>query len=152
VASDAVKREFAVSYSSGRLGSVEYIVRARSQSEIEKRYPLFEVFEMDEATWLTAQQRGFLRAFPGPGRSEDTAISHLPEHERVALASSIHEERERALQRLQRAGHPDAFVDRAMAEQYWVDIDDDADFRVKMHDYWRDDPRYKELPPEKRLA
>jgi hypothetical protein len=35
--------------------------------------------------------------------------------------------------------------------QTWTDIDDDMDFRMQMHELWKDDVRYRELPPERRL-
>lgn len=147
-----VKREFVAEYVHG-MGNNIYLIRARSAREIVDRYPLFRVVEIDDDTGLAASDLETMRMYPGPGRARDIAVKHRNPEERRQFLRTQEELWARASRLSSEWGlSVDTSAPDMSRSQRWVDIDDDSDFRVKMHDYWRDDPRYRELPPEKRLA
>jgi hypothetical protein len=155
VASDAVKREYVAVYEHG-MGINLYLVSARSADEIVGRYPLFQLFTPDQAIdqlrGITKEYLEGLRMYPGSGRPRDAAVATRSQDERERFIEAQERHWAEALQRYRGMGILGRTMSDVADSQYWVDIDDDADFRLKMHEYWRDDPRYKELPPEKRLA
>jgi len=145
-----MKREFVAEYVHG-MGHNVFIVYAVSATDVSRRYPLFSVYELADWPSLTGDRLEWYRAFPGAGRDRDAAVRGRSEADRrgfLDFQTSVWNE---ALRRRREGGFPGTTLEDIASTQYWVDIDDDADFQWKMHELWKDDPRYRELPPEKRL-
>ncbi len=141
-----VKREYLAEYVHG-MGNNFYLINARSAQEIKDRYPLFEVSELDHSLKVSAEFLEWMRYFAGPGRPTDVAAADRSVEERRDFRAR--QQREHAALRARRETSSLGRGD--WPPQYWVDIDDDDDFRAAMHEYWKDDVRYRELPPERRL-
>jgi hypothetical protein len=137
--------EYMAEYAHG-MGSQFFLVRAPSPEVIQERYPLFSVYPLGESSH-TPEQVEILRMYPGEGRPLDTAVRNRSPEERERFVEAAMRQREEAHQRYVAANFPLP----AREQQYWVDIDDDAEFRMQMHQMWKGDERYLALPPERRL-
>jgi hypothetical protein len=145
MASVPVKREYVGWYTHG-MGLQYFLIRAGSPDEIRGRYPLFVVTTIEESK-LPAETIEMLRMYPGEGRPLDTAVLGRSPDERALFIAAAIKQRETARER----GVAMKIPEPEREWQYWVDLDDDAEFRMQMHELWKDDMRYRELPPEKRL-
>jgi len=145
MASVPVKREYVCWYTHG-MGNQYFLVRAGSPDEIRARYPLFVVTTIEESK-LPGQVIEILRMYPGEGRPLDSAVLGRSEDERVRFIAAAIEQRETARER----GVAMKIPQPKREWQYWVDIAEDGEFRMQMHELWKDDSRYRELPPEQRL-
>ncbi len=150
MASVPVKREYLCEYEHG-WGLNAYLLLARSQAEILERYPLFSVVEPDNQDRVAPWAIERLRMFPGPGRAPDIAVAARSPEERLRFREAQESAWNDTAERMASHGLPGASLSQVKSRQTWVDIDDDAEFRMQMHDLWKDDPRYRELPPERRL-
>ncbi len=140
-----LKHEFVGEYVHG-MGNQFFLIRARSAEEVRARYPLLVVVTIEESR-LPAESIELMRMYPGEGRPIDLAVAKRSHRERARFRVAAMRQRESARRRKVAANFPIP----AHEKQRWVDIDDDAEFRMQMHDLWKDDPRYRELPPERRL-
>jgi len=145
MASVPVKREYVCEYIHG-MGNGFFLIRAGSPDEIRVRYPLFVVTTIEESKLPTSMIER-LRMYPGEGRPLDSAVLGRGPDERALFIAAAIKQREVARERYVAAKFP---IPEHEA-QSWVDLDDDAEFRMQMHELWKDDMRYRELPPEKRL-
>jgi hypothetical protein len=137
--------EYMAEYVHG-MGSQFFLIRAPSPEVIKDRYALLVVYSLGESSH-TPEHLEILRMYPGEGRPLDTAVRSRSPEERARFVAAAIKQREEARQRYLAANFP--VPERE--QQYWVDIDDDAEFRMQMHELWKDDPRYLALPPRRRL-
>jgi hypothetical protein len=145
MASVPVKREYVGEYIHG-MGNNFFLIRATSPGEIRARYPLLAVSDIEESK-LPSEYIEMLRMYPGEGRPLDSAVLGRSQHERASFIAAAIKQRETAHERYVAAKFP---IPEHEAQR-WVDLDDDAEFRMQMHELWKDDMRYRELPPEQRL-
>jgi hypothetical protein len=145
-----VKTEFFAEYAHGH-GVNFFLILARSRDEIHERYPLVTVYGLDEQIGVDNEVLEHLRMYPGAGRPRDVAVLNRTSDERQRFLADQQDHWERAVERKRVARFPGASIEAESGTQRWVDIDDDADFRMQMHELWKNDPRYLELPPERRL-
>ena len=150
MAPSPIKREFLAEYVHG-WGNALYLVRARSKEEVLERYPLFTVRDLEEATGITSEGLERLRMYPGPNRPTDIAVQDRSPEERQRFVVAQQRLWELAAKAISLDGLPGGTVEEVSQSRHWVDIDDDEDFRAEMHELWKDDTRYRELPPERRL-
>lgn len=140
-----VKQEYVAEYVHG-MGSQFFLIRAVSAEQVRDEYPLFDVCSIDESS-LPEGRIEVMRMYPGEGRPLDHAVKGRSSSDREMFVAAAIRQRDEALQRYLSANFPIPDSE----QQYWVDLDDDADFRMQMHELWKNDPRYLELPPERRL-
>lgn len=145
MASAPVKREYVGWYEYG-WGLNIFLIRAGSPEEIRARYPLLVVTTIEESK-LPVERIEMMRMYPGEGRPLDTAVLGRSDDERIRFIAAAIEQRETVRER----GVEMKIPEPEREWQYWVDIDNDANFRMQMHELWKDDMRYRELPPERRL-
>jgi len=145
MASVPVKHEFIAEYAAG-MGLMLSIIVARDADEIIQRYPLFAVREI-RASDLSEETLDHLRMYPAATSSADAAVAGSP----LRVRQEFLRRRTRHLKKVERLRETSGTAGLATYLQTWVDIDDDAEFRVQMHELWKDDPRYLALPPEQRL-
>ncbi|PKQ25243.1 MAG: hypothetical protein CVT64_11105 [Actinobacteria bacterium HGW-Actinobacteria-4] len=150
MASDAVKREFLAEYVEGQ-GHGLYLIFARSKDDVSQRYPLFVVRDLNENVNPSPETIERLRMYPGPGRPRDLAVQQRSQAERERFLEAQQKVWERAAELRSARDPARGTIEQIARGQHWVDIDDDADFRMQMHELWMDDERYRELPPERRL-
>lgn len=145
MASVPVKRECVGEYIQG-WGNAFFLIRAGSPDEIRGRYPLFVVTAIEESR-LPAERIEMMRMYPGEGRPLDSAVVGRSQEERANFIAAAIKQREVARGRgiVMKIPNPEHEMQR------WVDLDDDAEFRMQMHELWKGDMRYRELPPEQRV-
>jgi len=145
MASVPVKREYVGEYIHG-MGNNFFLIRATSPGEIRVRYPLLVVSDIEESK-LPSEYIEMLRMYPGEGRPLDSAVLGRSPDERERFVAAAIKQRQVARE----CGVAMKIPEPKREWQYWVDIDDDAEFRMQIHELWKDDTRYRELPPEQRL-